>query len=93
MTVRLHRSGRGRVLTRDLTVFVRQGCHLCTDMLQELEYLKSELDFRYSVRDVDEAPELARVYGDRVPVLAADATELCCYFLDADRLREYLLSI
>jgi hypothetical protein len=79
-------------LTHDLTVFVRQGCHLCTDMLQELEYLKSGLDFRYSVRDVDEVPALAREYGDRVPVLAAGATELCCYFLDTERLREYLLS-
>ncbi|MGB7932515.1 MAG: glutaredoxin family protein [Gammaproteobacteria bacterium] len=80
------------MLTRELTVFVRQGCHLCTDMLQSLEYLKSELDFRYRVRDVDEDAALAARYGDRVPVLVADATELCWYFLDTDRLREYLLS-
>lgn len=80
-------------MTRDLTVFVRQGCHLCTDMLQELERLKSGLDFRYCVRDVDEAPALALRYGERVPVLVAGATELACYFLDVDRLREYLLPV
>ncbi len=79
-------------MTRELTVFVRQGCHLCTDMLNALEYLKSELDFRYRVRDVDEDAALAARYGDRVPVLVAGVTELCWYFLDADRLREYLLS-
>ena len=79
-------------MTRELTVFVRQGCHLCTDMLQSLEHLKSELDFSYRVRDVDEDEALAARYGDRVPVLVVDATELCWYFLDADRLREYLLS-
>ena len=61
-------------------------------MLQSLEHLKSELDFRYRVRDVDEDAVLAARYGDRVPVLVADATELCWYFLDIDRLREYLLS-
>jgi glutaredoxin len=80
------------VLTRELTVFVRQGCHLCTDMLQSLEYLKSELDFRYRVQDVDEDTALADRYGDRVPVLVADANELCWYFLDTDCLREYLRS-
>jgi glutaredoxin len=78
------------MLSRELTVFVRQGCHLCTDMLQALEYLKSELDFRYCVRDVDEDTALVTRYGERVPVLVAGATELCWYFLDADRLREYL---
>ena len=77
-------------MTHDLTVLVRQGCHLCTDMLHALEYLKSELDFRYQVRDVDADAALAATYGDRVPVLLAGATELCCYFLDAERLREYL---
>ena len=71
---------------------MRQGCHLCTDMLQSLEHLKSELDFRYRVQDVDENAALADRYGDRVPVLVADANELCWYFLDPDRLREYLRS-
>ncbi len=79
-------------MTCELTVFVRQGCHLCTDMLQSLEHLKSELDFRYQVRDVDENAVLAARYGDRVPVLVCGVTELCWYFLDTDRLREYLLS-
>ena len=83
----------GGVLTHELTVFVRQGCHLCTDMLQSLEYLKSALDFRYRVRDVDEDAALAARYGDRVPVLVAGTTELCWYFLDSERLREYLLSV
>ena len=34
-------------------------------------------------------PALATRYGDRVPVLLAGDTELCCHFLDEDRLREY----
>ena len=78
------------MLTRELTVFVRHGCHLCTDMLYVLEELKSGLDFSYRVRDVDEDTALAARYGDRVPVLVGGEHELCCYFLDAEALREYL---
>lgn len=72
-----------------LTVYIRHGCHLCTDMVRELERLQAELGFAYRLRDVDADAGLAARYGDRVPVLAAGATELCRYFLDADRLREY----
>jgi thioredoxin reductase (NADPH) len=73
-----------------LTLYVREGCHLCTDMIQELEYLKSEFDFRYFLRDVDAEPGLSATYGDRVPVLVAGEEELCRYFLDKQRMREYL---
>ena len=72
-----------------LTLYIRQGCHLCTDMARELEYLKPEFDFGYCLRDVDAEPGLSAKYGNRVPVLVAGAEELCWYFLDEQRLREY----
>lgn len=75
--------------SRRLTVYSRYGCHLCTDMLQALARLRPVLDFEFSVRDIDDDPQLAARYGDRVPVLVAGDTELCCHFLDEDRLREY----
>jgi thioredoxin reductase (NADPH) len=78
-------------LTRHLTVFARAGCHLCDDMMLELERLKPALGFEYSIRDVDADPALASRYGARVPVLVAGDTELCCYFLDERSLREYCL--
>jgi glutaredoxin len=74
---------------RRLTVYSRYGCHLCTEMLQALARLQPVLDFEFTVLDVDDDPQLAARYGDRVPVLLAGDTELCCYFLDEDRLREY----
>jgi hypothetical protein len=51
--------------------------------------LPPELDFEFTVLDVDDDPALVSRYGDRVPVLLAGDTELCCHFLDEDRLREY----
>ena len=77
-------------MTPELTVYVRNGCHLCADMLELLETLKPELGFSVCVRDVDDDAALAERYGARVPVLVGGTTELCCYFLDVRRLREYL---
>lgn len=71
------------------TVYIRHGCHLCTDMVQELERLKIELDFGYTVCDVDSDPDLVERYGDRVPVLADGDADICWYFLEHERLREY----
>jgi hypothetical protein len=58
-------------------------------MLQALARLQPVLDFEFTVLDVDDDPQLAARFGDRVPVLLAGDTELCCHFLDEDRLHEY----
>ena len=81
----------GSNLTHHLTVFARAGCHLCDDMVLELQRLKPALGFEYCVRDVDDDPVLVSQYGERVPVLVAGDTELCSYFLDEQGLREYFL--
>jgi glutaredoxin len=75
-----------------LTVFVRRGCHLCTDMTQALERLRSELGFEYSEIDIDRDPDLLSRYDTRVPVLVAGDTEICYYFLEEQRLLAYLQS-
>jgi len=74
---------------RRLTVYIRRGCHLCTDMTQALERLRHELDFSYTTVDIDVDPVLHRRYDRRVPVLAGDGREICEYFLDEQRLREF----
>ena len=72
-----------------LTVYSRYGCHLCEDMLQALARLQPLLDLELTVLEVDDDPELVNRYGDRVPVLLAGDTVLCCHFLDEQQLREY----
>ena len=79
-------------VTPRLTVFVRRGCHLCTDMTQALERLRSEFGFEYSEVDIDRDPYLLSRYDTRVPVLAAGDTEICYYFLEEQRLRAHLKS-
>lgn len=72
-----------------LTVYSRRGCHLCEDLLAELEPLvrgRAEIE----VRDVDTDDEWKAAYGLRVPVVELAGRELCVYRLDRRRVLEAL---
>ena len=76
-----------------LTVYGREGCHLCRDMWDALEELQAEGDFRLSWVDVDSDADLVRRYGAKVPVLTAGERELCHYFLEMPALNAFLAEI
>jgi thiol-disulfide isomerase/thioredoxin len=76
-----------------LTVYSRQHCGLCEDMIDELERLRSEYLFKFDVIDVDGDVELVRRYGDAVPVLASDGRELCRHRLDRKAVTAFLSKI
>jgi thioredoxin reductase (NADPH) len=63
-------------------------------MLLALEALRGEPDlvaFDIEVLDVDSDPALEEKYDELVPVLVdISGNELCHYFLDAAKVREYL---
>ena len=69
-------------MSRELTVYIRAGCHLCEDMLQELHYRQAGLDFTLQTVDINGRPELEALYGTKVPVLTRAGKEVCHYFLD-----------
>lgn len=74
-----------------LRLYGRRYCHLCDDMLGELEKLRVELPFDVEVIDVDGDPQLVERYDVLVPVLVTAAgAELCHYHLDAEKVREHL---
>jgi Glutaredoxin-like domain (DUF836) len=60
-------------------------------MLAALEALRWEFVFEVMMVDVDADPALEAKYDELVPVLAgADGIELCHYFIDLPKVREYL---
>ena len=75
--------------SRRLTVYVRRGCQLCTDMTHALYRLQDELAFSLTEVDIDRDPVLTARYGERVPVLTGGEVELCHHFLDRERLRAW----
>lgn len=82
------------------TLYSRNYCHLCHDMLAALEALGQQqgLRFEVDVVDVDADPQLEARYDELVPVLAAppcgspqaEPQELCHYFLDVEAVLAYL---
>jgi thiol-disulfide isomerase/thioredoxin len=74
-----------------LRFFHRPGCHLCEEMLEQLEALKSELGFQLQQLDVDADAQLRARYHTRVPVLEdAEGNLLSEVFLDPVSVMSYL---
>lgn len=77
-----------------MRLYGRDYCHLCHDMLTALEALRGEPGvafFDIDVVDVDADPLLEAKYDELVPVLVdGEGSELCHYFLDVAKVREYL---
>jgi len=73
-----------------LTLYYREGCHLCEDMEQQLQELLDPESFRLQRRDIDEDPALQNLYNVRVPVLECAGVELCEHFLDLQAVSDAL---
>jgi hypothetical protein len=74
---------------REFVVYSRRGCHLCEEMLEQLEPLCRGRG-TLLVRDVDTSPEWTDAYGLHVPVLVVDGEEICRYQLDRPAVSQLL---
>ena len=74
---------------REFVVYSRRGCHLCEEMLEQLEPL-CRGSAALLVRDVDTSPEWTDAYGLHVPVLMVDGEEICRYQLDRSAVLQLL---
>ena len=71
---------------RQLTLYFREYCSLCHDMLAQLQPLQQQYGFALDVVDVDADPLLEEKYNELVPVLMEGAIEICHWHLDLPRL-------
>jgi hypothetical protein len=70
-----------------LTVYSREGCGLCDELLAELAPWAAAQGAAIEIRDVDADPAMRRRYGHRVPVLLVDGEPACHGRLDWDAVR------
>lgn len=78
------------------TLYSRNYCHLCDDMLDALNAMQDEAtQFDVDVVDVDADEALVARFDELVPVLYGDLSrpELCHYFLDRDAVRAYIATV
>jgi len=76
-----------------LTVYTRHGCHLCEDLLQQMQTLKNSHVFEYFTVDVDADPRIRQQYAALVPVVVLGDRQICHYFLDQAALLQALADI
>lgn len=75
-----------------LTLYWRDGCHLCEDMEQTLAELVEASAYQLNRVDIDRNEALLRQYNEHVPVLCLNGEELCRHFLDLSAVKAALAS-
>jgi len=76
------------------TLYSRSYCHLCDDMLEQLQSYSAQYSFTVEVKDVDADEELVSLYDELVPVLTGkrmdgQEQQICHYFLDPVALKAF----
>jgi Glutaredoxin-like domain (DUF836) len=87
---RPQRTGRGPASQpAGFVLYSRRRCHLCDEMLAAL---RAQLGMAapITVIDVDSDPALEARYGENVPVLMYDQTEVCRHRHNAEKVAAYL---
>jgi glutaredoxin len=73
-----------------VTVYSRQGCHLCEIAEKTLQELVEELTFTLEVLYIDGDAELEKLYGTEVPVIHINGEHHDFYRVDSARFRTCL---
>lgn len=73
-----------------VTVYTREGCHLCEVAIETLESLQPELQFDIEKRFIEGDPVLEAKYGEQIPVILIDGEHHDFYRVDPDRFRSSL---
>ena len=73
-----------------LDLYIKQGCHLCEDLLFQLQEIAEQRPFAINTIDITHDQELLAIHGEKIPVLQHGAHEICHYFLDLAALTQVL---
>jgi glutaredoxin len=78
------------VSTPRVTLYSRQGCHLCDDARQVVARVCADLGESFDEVDVDTDADLVDRFGDEVPVTFVDGRQHDFWRVDEARLRAAL---
>lgn len=74
-------------------LMVRTTCGSCARVREQIAPVVDAAGVRLEVRVVDEDPELAMEYGDRVPVVVINGEEFACWEVDNEELAAELAAV
>jgi glutaredoxin len=70
-----------------VTVFGREGCHLCDVATSVLEGMQAELSFEIEKIYIDGNMELEKLYGEQIPVIHIDGKHHDFFKVNPERFR------
>ncbi|CAB4331038.1 unannotated protein [freshwater metagenome] len=73
-----------------VTIYSREGCHLCEDALNILQGLQGELKFEIKVIDIAGNTDLEKLYGEQIPVIHINGEHHDYWRVDPVRFRSSL---
>ena len=73
-------------MTRVVTLYGREGCHLCDEARAALLRIAAEHPFSLVEVDIEADDELFKRYLERIPVIALDGVELFDFYVDEEAL-------
>ena len=76
--------------SRDVTMYMREGCHLCEEAKAAMTPVLTALGARLQEVDIDDDPVLRDRYTNDVPVIFIGPHFFAQHRLDAARLRRHL---
>lgn len=77
-------------MSHTVELMVRTTCGSCERVREQITPVVQQAGCELIVRVVDEDPELAMEYGDRVPVVVIDDEEFACWEVDNEELAQAL---
>jgi glutaredoxin len=73
-----------------VTLYTRDGCHLCDDARAILERVRADIPFVLVDVDIESDDALHRAYLERIPVVEVAGEEAFEFFVDEPELRRRL---
>jgi len=76
------------VVQQQITLYYREGCHLCEEMEDALQDMRGEFDFTLNRIDIDQNDDLKQKYNADVPVAMYQNKLLFRHFFDEQLFRD-----
>jgi len=73
-----------------ITIFQRDGCHLCELAVNQLKELQADFEFELREVDIESDDQLHQRYLERIPVIALADEELYDFEIDLADLKTRL---
>jgi len=75
-----------------VTLYTREGCHLCEDAEEVLRLLREEIPFEMELVDITQDEDLYQKYKYEIPVVLINGVEVARYRIDKDQILHLLKS-